>query len=178
MGSNNQFNTQADSGKKESSINSTQKITPCLWFDSNAEEAVNFYVSIFKNSKINSVNYYGVDGPLKAGTVLTITFELDGTEFTALNGGPHFKFSEAISFVVNCDTQEEIDMFWDKLSENGEIQMCGWLKDRYGLSWQIVPGFLEEMLKGDDQEKTDKVMKAILQMKKLDIGILKSAYEE
>ena len=154
-----------------------QKITPFLWFDDKAEEAVNCYVSIFENSKIGSVSRYGEEGPGPAGTVMVATFTLDGQEFMALNGGPEFKFTEAISLLVNCETQEEVDKFWDKLSEGGEEEQCGWLKDRYGLSWQIVPTVLGEMLQDKDPEKAKRVMEAMLQMRKIDIGALKRAYE-
>ena len=154
-----------------------QKITPFLWFDDNAEEAMNFYVSIFRNSRIVSVTRYGEAGPGAKGSVMTGKFQLDGQEFVALNGGPHFKFTEAVSFVVNCETQEEVDEFWEKLSEGGEKSQCGWLKDKYGLSWQIVPTILFEMLQDKDPEKSQRVMKAMLQMKKLDIPTLKQAYE-
>jgi predicted 3-demethylubiquinone-9 3-methyltransferase (glyoxalase superfamily) len=159
-----------------------QKITPFLWFDDRAEEAVNFYVSIFKNSKIGSITRYGEEGAEVSGrpkgTVMTVTFQLEGQAFMALNGGPHFKFTEAISFIVNCKTQEEIDELWEKLSKGGEKGQCGWLKDKYGLSWQIVPAVLGEMLKGKDADVSNRVMKALLQMKKLDIKTLKQAYEQ
>jgi predicted 3-demethylubiquinone-9 3-methyltransferase (glyoxalase superfamily) len=160
-----------------------QKITPCLWFDSNAEEAVNFYTSIFKNSKIGDISRYGEAGyeihRKPAGTVLTIEFELNGQAFTALNGGPMFKFNEAISFQVGCESQEEVDYYWEKLSEGGDrnAQRCGWLKDKYGLSWQIVPTILGKMLQDKDAKKSESVMQALLQMKKLDIKTLKQAYE-
>ena len=147
-----------------------QKITPFLWFDDKAEEAMNFYVSIFKNSKIVSVTRYGEAGPGPKGTVMTATFQLDGQEFAALNGGPQFKFTEAISFVVNCKTQEEVNVFWEKLSEGGEKSRCGWLKDKYGLSWQIVPTVLEEMLQDNDAGRSQRVMRAMLQMDKIDIA--------
>jgi predicted 3-demethylubiquinone-9 3-methyltransferase (glyoxalase superfamily) len=159
-----------------------QKITPCLWFDNQAEEAVNLYVSIFKNSKLGSVARYGEEGAKVSGrpkgTVMTVTFQLDGQEFMALNGGPMFKFTEAISFIVNCKTQQEVDELWEKLSKGGEEGPCGWLKDKYGLSWQIVPTVLSEMLQDKDTEKSERVMKAMLQMKKLDIERLKKAYGE
>jgi len=161
-----------------------QKIIPCLWFDSNAEEAVNFYSSIFKNSKIGNISRYGEAGfeihRKPAGTVLTIEFELNGQAFTALNGGPMFKFNEAISFQVSCESQEEVDYYWEKLSEGGDkkAQQCGWLKDKYGLSWQIVPTVLGKMLQDKDAKKSESVMKALLQMKKLDIKTLKQAYEQ
>lgn len=158
-----------------------QKITPHLWFDNQAEEAMNFYVSVFKNSKVGTVTRYGeagadISGKPK-GTVVTATFELEGQEFMALNGGPQFKFTEAISFFVNCETQEEIDEMWEKLSEGGEKGRCGWLKDKYGLSWQIVPPVLGEMLRDKDAEKSERVMEAMLQMDKIDIQALKQAYE-
>jgi len=157
-----------------------RKITPCLWFDNQAEEAVNFYVSIFTNSKIGRVARYGEEGAnisgRPKGTVMTVTFELDRQEFMALNGGPLFKFTEAISFIVNCETQQEVDRLWEKLSEHGEKGQCGWLKDKYGVSWQIVPRVLGEMLQDKDPKKSERVMKALLQMKKLDIKTLKQAY--
>lgn len=155
-----------------------QKITPFLWFDDKAEEAMNFYVSIFNNSKVVSVTRYGDAGPGPKGTVMTAAFQLEGQEFVALNGGPQFKFTEAISFVVNCETQEEVDKFWKKLSEGGEKSRCGWLTDKYGLSWQVVPTVLEEMLQDKDPEKSQRVMKAMLQMDKMDIKTLKQAYEQ
>ena len=154
-----------------------QKITPFLWFDNNCEEAMNFYVSLFKNSRIVSVTRYGEAGPGPKGTVMTGTFQLDGQEFMALNGGPHFKFTEAISLFVNCETQEEVDDFWEKLSEGGAKSQCGWLKDKYGLSWQIVPTVLGELLHDKDPQKSTRVMEAMLQMTKLDIKTLKRAYE-
>jgi predicted 3-demethylubiquinone-9 3-methyltransferase (glyoxalase superfamily) len=154
-----------------------QKITPFLWYDDNAEEAVNFYVSIFKNSRIKDVSRYGEAGPGKAGTVMTITFELEGQEFIALNGGPHFKFTEAISLSVDCQTQEEVDEFWEKLSAGGEKGPCGWLKDKYGLSWQIDPGILGELLRDSDPSKSNRVMQAMLKMNKIDIAALRRAYE-
>lgn len=155
-----------------------QKITPFLWFDSQAEEAANFYVSIFKNSKINSIVHYGKAGPGPEGSVMTVEFQLDGQKFVALNGGPLFKFTEAISFVKNCETQQEVDEYWAKLSEGGDESMCGWLKDKYGLSWQIVPTALVELLQDKDPEKAKRVMEAMLQMKKIDIKKLKQAYEQ
>ena len=170
--------------KKQMKVNSMQKITPCLWFDSNAEEAVNFYTSIFKNSKIGNISRYGEAGyeihGKPAGTVLTMEFELNGQAFTALNGGPMFKFNEAISFQVNCESQEEVDYYWEKLSEGGDenAQVCGWLKDKYGLSWQIVPTVLGEMLQDKDAGKSGRVMEALLKMKKLDIEKLKEAYNQ
>ncbi len=161
-----------------------QKITPCLWFDSNAEEAVNFYTSIFKGSKIGRISRYGEAGyevhGKPSGTVLTIEFELNGQAFTALNGGPIFKFTEAISFQVSCESQEEVDYYWGKLSEGGDVnaQQCGWLKDKYGVSWQIVPIALAKMLADKDTNKTDRIMTALLQMKKIEIKILEQAYEQ
>ena len=154
-----------------------QKITPFLWFDGRAEEAMHFYVSIFKNSKAGSITRYGNAGPGPKGTVMVATFQLDGQEFIALNGGPQFTFSPAISFVVNCETQEEVDAFWEKLSEGGEKLQCGWLRDKYGVSWQIVPTVLGEMMQDKDAERSQRVMKAMLQMNKIDIGRLKQAYE-
>lgn len=155
-----------------------QKITPCLWFDNQAEEAANFYTPIFKNSKVVSMMRYGEAGPAPAGTVMTVTFQLDGQEFIALNGGPHFTFSPAISFFVSCETQEEVDELWTKLSASPEDEQCGWLKDKYGVSWQIVPTVLGEMLQDEDPEKAKRVTEAMFQMKKLDIAILKQAYEQ
>lgn len=154
-----------------------QKITPFLWFDGKAEEAMNFYVSIFRNSEIANVVRYGEAGPGPKGMVMTGTFQLDGQEFVALNGGPQFKFTEAISFWVRCETQEEIDEMWEKLSAGGEKGRCGWLKDKYGLSRQIVPPVLGEMLQDKDPEKSKRVMMAMLQMDKIDIKTLKQAYE-
>ena len=155
-----------------------QKITPFLWFNDNAEEAVNFYTSVFKNSKIGDVSHYGDAGPGPKGTVMVVTFELDGQEFMALNGGPQFKFTEAISFTVNCETQEEVNEYWEKLSAGGEKSRCGWLKDKYGLSWQIVPTILGKLMRDKDSEKSKRVMMAMLQMDKLDIKRLKQAYEQ
>lgn len=159
-----------------------QKITPFLWFDDKAEEAANFYTSIFKNSRIRSVTRYGEEGAkasgMPTGTVMTVAFQLEGQEFVALNGGPHFTFSPAISFVVNCQTQQEVDDFWHKLSEGGEENRCGWLQDKYGVSWQIVPTALVEMLQDRDGEKARRVMRAMLQMDKIDIQGLKQAYEQ
>lgn len=157
-----------------------QKITPCLWFNDQAEEAMRFYVSVFKNSKVGRVTRYGEAGAKVSGrpkgSVMTATFEIEGQEFMALNGGPHFTLSEAVSFIVKCDTQKEIDTFWEKLSEGGEKGVCGWLKDKFGLSWQIVPTMLSDMMQDKDAEKTNRVMQAILQMKKLDIARLQEAY--
>ena len=159
-----------------------QKITPCLWFDSQAEEAAKFYVSIFKKSKIRNMTRYGEAGAEVSGrpkgSVMTITFEIEGQEFVALNGGPHFTFSEAISLMVQCETQKEIDEMWEQLSHGGEEGQCGWLKDKYGLSWQIVSPEWDEMLQDKDVKKSERVMKAILQMTKPDIKTLKQAYEQ
>jgi predicted 3-demethylubiquinone-9 3-methyltransferase (glyoxalase superfamily) len=155
-----------------------QKITPFLWFDHQAEEAADFYASIFPNSRIVKVIRYGKAGPGPAGSAMTVEFQLDGQPFVALNGGPHFKFTEAISFVVNCQTQDEIDTYWEKLSAGGTQVECGWLKDRFGLSWQIVPAALPELLSDPDPEKSQRVMKALLTMKKLDIGALKRAHDQ
>ncbi len=155
-----------------------QKITPFLWFDGKAEEAMNFYTSIFKNSKIGRITRYGDAGPGPKGTVMSATFQLDGQEFMALNGGPQFKFTEAISFFVNCETQEEVDELWEKLSAGGQKSRCGWLKDKYGLSWQIIPSALGEMLGDKDPEKSRRVMKAMLQMDKIDIKGLEQAYKQ
>ena len=154
-----------------------QKITPFLWFDDNAEEAMNFYTAIFKNSKIVSVSRYGDAGPGPKGTVMTATFELEGQRFMALNGGPVFKFNESISFFVNCETQEEVDEFWEKLSVDGQKSRCGWLKDKFGVSWQIIPSILGQLLSDKDPEKSKRVMQAMLQMQKIDIAGLRRAYE-
>ena len=155
-----------------------QKITPFLWFDHEAEEAMKFYVSIFKNSKVLTVSRYGEAGPGPAGSVMTATFQLEGQEFMALNGGPDHKFSEAISFFVDCKTQEEVDDLWAKLSEGGQEGPCGWLKDKYGLSWQIIPAALGKLLNDPDPAKAQRVMKAMLQMKKIEIKALEQAYDE
>jgi predicted 3-demethylubiquinone-9 3-methyltransferase (glyoxalase superfamily) len=155
-----------------------QKITPFLWFDGKAEEAMNFYISIFKNSKVVSATRYGEAGPGPKGTVMTATFQLDGQQFVALNGGPHFTFTPAISFFVNCETQEEVDELWEKLSEEGEKGRCGWLKDKYGLSWQIVPTDLGKLLHDKDAAKAKRVTQAMLQMSKIDIQKLKQAYDQ
>ena len=154
-----------------------QKITPFLWFDGKAEEAMNFYVSIFKNSKIGSVTRYGAAGPGPKGSVMSATFHLDGQEFFALNGGPQFTFTPAISFFVNCATQDEVDELWERLSEGGEKSRCGWLKDKYGLSWQIIPSVLSELLHDKDPAKSGRVMKAMMQMGKIDIAGLRRAYD-
>ena len=154
-----------------------QKITPFLWFDTQAEEAANFYVSIFANSRIVKITRYGDAGPGPKGSVMTVDFELDGQEFIGLNGGPHFKFTEAISLSVDCKTQEEVDRFWAKLSEGGEEGPCGWLKDKYGLSWQVNPTVLGKMLSDPDPAKARRAMQAMLKMKKIDIAGLQKAYD-
>ena len=160
-----------------------QKITPCLWFDSQAEEAAKFYVSLFPNSAVGAITRYGKEGfevhGRPEGSAMTVNFSLEGQEFTALNGGPHFKFSEAISFVVRCETQAEVDHYWDKLGEGGDekARQCGWLKDKYGVSWQIVPVALFEMMSSTDRIKSERVMRAVLQMKRLDVAALRRAYE-
>jgi len=161
-----------------------QKISSCLWFDNNAEEAVQFYVSIFKNSKIGNVTHYGKEGydihKKKEGTVMTIDFEIEGQKFMALNGGPIFRFNEAISFQIYCETQDEVDYYWDKLTEGGDknAQVCGWLKDKFGVSWQVVPNVLVKMLQDKDSKKTENVMRVMLQMQKLDINALTKAYQQ
>jgi len=154
-----------------------QKITPFLWFDNQAEEAMNFYTSIFKHSKIGNIARYGEAGPGPKGSVMTASFELEGQQFTALNGGPEYTFTPAISFFVNCATQEEVDELWEKLSEGGEKGPCGWLKDKYGVSWQIVPTILGELLNNTDAERSQRVIQAMLQMQKIDVKILQQAYE-
>jgi len=161
-----------------------QKITPCLWFDNQAEEAAKFYVSLFNNSAIGAVTRYCKEGfevhGRPEGSVMTVSFRLEGQEFTALNGGPHFKFSEAISFVVRCETQAEVDRYWDRLGEGGDerARQCGWLKDKYGVSWQIVPAALFEMMAGTDAKKSERLTRAMLQMTKLDLATLREAYQE
>jgi predicted 3-demethylubiquinone-9 3-methyltransferase (glyoxalase superfamily) len=155
-----------------------QKITPFLWFDGKAEEAVNFYVSTFKNSKVGSITRYGDAGPGPKGTVMIATFQLEGQDFIALNGGPQYSFTPAISLFVDCKTQEEVDDLWNKLSEGGKTDRCGWLRDKYGLSWQIVPSTLRELMADKDPEKSKRVMKAMLQMTKIDIQGLKQAYDQ
>ena len=154
-----------------------QKISPFLWFNDNAEEAVSFYTSIFKNAKILAVARYGEAGPGPNGSVMTINFQIEGQEFIALNGGPHFTFNEAISFSVDCETQQEVDELWEKLSEGGQKHQCGWAKDKFGLSWQVIPRILGEMLSDKDPEKAKRVMEAMLQMEKIDIKTLKQAYD-
>jgi predicted 3-demethylubiquinone-9 3-methyltransferase (glyoxalase superfamily) len=152
-----------------------QKLTPWLWFDTEGEEAAAFYTSVFPNSKITEVTRYGSAGPRPAGTVMTVAFELDGQEFAALNGGPEFKFNEAVSFLVDCESQEEVDRYWSVLSEGGEEGPCGWLKDKFGLSWQIVPTRLNELLADPDEEKSQRVMAAMLKMGKIEIAELERA---
>jgi predicted 3-demethylubiquinone-9 3-methyltransferase (glyoxalase superfamily) len=154
-----------------------QKITPFLWFNDQAEEAMNFYVSIFKNSGAGKITRYGEAGPGPKGTVMSATFQLEGQEFFALNGGPQFPFTPAISFFVDCKTQEEVDELWEKLSAGGKTNRCGWLQDKYGLSWQIIPSVLTELLRDKDPEKSKRVMQAMLQMSKIDVAGLKRAYE-
>ena len=155
------------------------RITPCLWFDSQAEDAAKFYASVFKNSKIGKISHYGKEGfevhGRKAGTVMTVEFEIEGQKFVALNGGPHFQFNEAVSFQIHCETQAEIDHFWSKLTEGGKEQPCGWVKDRFGLSWQVIPNALPQMLMDENSEKAQRVMKSMLQMRKIDLDALKRA---
>ena len=155
-----------------------QKITPFLWFDNQAEEAVNFYISLFKNSKILSIFRYGDAGPGPAGSVLTVAFQLDGQEFVALNGGPQFPFTEAISLFVNCETQEEVDALWAKFTAGGEESMCGWLKDKYGLSWQIIPAGLGDLISGPDAERSARAAQCMFTMKKIDLAKIRQAYEQ
>jgi predicted 3-demethylubiquinone-9 3-methyltransferase (glyoxalase superfamily) len=152
-----------------------QKITPNLWFDTEAEEAASFYISFFKNSRIVNVTHYGEAGPREAGLVMTVEFELDGQRFVGINGGPEFTFDEAVSFEVSCETQEEVDYFWERLSEGGEEGPCGWLKDRFGVSWQVTPIVLEELLNDPDPQRAQRAMAAMLQMGKLDIVALRAA---
>ena len=160
-------------------LTSEQRITPNLWFDEQAEEAASYYVTIFKDSEIKSISRYGAGAPKPEGSVLTVGFTLEGRSFTALNGGPQFPFNEAVSFIVHCSTQEEVDHYWERLSEGGDAkaQMCGWLKDKYGVSWQIVPDALIEYMTDADPEKAQRTMEAMLQMKKLDIAALKAAHD-
>lgn len=153
-----------------------RKITPFLWFDNNAEEAIDFYTSIFHHSSKGNISRYSDAGPGPKGQVITATFELEGQEFVALNGGPQFKFNESISFVVDCKDQQEVDYYWEKLTDGGEESMCGWLKDKFGLSWQIVPAVLPKLLMDSDSRKAGNVMKAMMQMKKIDIAKLEAAY--
>jgi len=167
---------QSATSRNERTQSSPQKITTFLWFNDNAEEAANFYCSVFKNSRVVGISHYGESGPGPKGSVMTVEFELDGQRFTGLNGGPQFKFTEAISLVINCKDQAEVDYFWEKLSEGGQQVECGWLKDKYGLSWQVVPNLLMELLTRDDQT-ADRVLKAVMTMKKLDVAELKKAAE-
>jgi len=155
-----------------------QRITPFLWFDDQAEEAMNFYVSIFKNSKVGRLTRYEEAGPGPKGSVMSATFQLEGQEFMALNGGPHFSFTPAISFFVNCETQEEVDELWKKLSAGGKTERCGWLKDKYGLSWQIIPSALGRLMGDNNAAKAQSVMKAMLEMDKIDIARLQQAYDQ
>lgn len=171
------FSSVRASVRPNNPVIAMQKITPFLWFDNQAEEAMEFYVSIFRNSKVHGVSRYGEGGPGPAGSVMMASFELDGQKFMALNGGPMYQFTEAISFMVDCPTQEEVDHLWGKLSEGGEIQRCGWLKDKFGLSWQIVPSILGRLMSDPDPEKSKRVVAAMLEMTKLDIAKLKRAYE-
>jgi predicted 3-demethylubiquinone-9 3-methyltransferase (glyoxalase superfamily) len=170
-------------GVRRSLMRNVQRISPCLWFDGQAEEAAKLYTSVFENSKIGKISRYGEAGQevhgRKVGSVMTVAFELDGQPFTALNGGPDFKFSEAISFQVWCETQEEVDHFWKRLSEGGDpkAQQCGWLKDKFGVSWQIVPVVMMDMLTDPDRAKSQRAMKAMMEMKKLDIGKLRKAFD-
>jgi predicted 3-demethylubiquinone-9 3-methyltransferase (glyoxalase superfamily) len=168
--------SKATESEPSAFLGTRQKIAPFLWFDNNAEEAANFYISIFKNSKILNVSRYGDAGPGPKGSVMVVDFQIEGQEFIALNGGPNFKFTEAVSFMVNCDTQEEVDEFWEKLSAGGEKSQCGWLKDKYGLSWQITPKILGRLMADKDPEKSKRVMEAMMQMSKIDIAKLKQAY--
>ena len=154
-----------------------QKITPFLWFDGNAEEAANFYISIFKNSKMGKISRYGDAGPGPKGTAMSVTFQLEGQEFYALNGGPQFKFTPAISLFVNCETQQEVDDLWEKLSAGGRTDRCGWLQDKFGLSWQIIPTVLGKLLTDEDPKKANAAMQAMLKMKKIDIKTLQQAYD-
>jgi predicted 3-demethylubiquinone-9 3-methyltransferase (glyoxalase superfamily) len=156
----------------------SQRITPFLWFDSNAEEAANFYVSVFPNSEITEISHYGEAGPRAAGSVMVVSFRLDGQEFAALNGGPEFTFTEAVSFSIACANQKEVDYYWDKLTDEGEPGPCGWLKDKFGVSWQIVPTLLTEMLQDEDRQRADRVMQAMLQMGKIDVAKLEEAYAQ
>ena len=153
----------------------SQRITPCLWFDTEGEEAANHYVSIFKNSRIVNTSHYGEGGPRPAGSVLTVLFELDGQQFTALNGGPEFKFTEAVSLQVSCESQDEVDEYWDKLVEGGEPSQCGWLKDKFGLSWQIVPTELEKLLSDPDPGRQSRAMQCMMGQQKIDIGAIRAA---
>jgi predicted 3-demethylubiquinone-9 3-methyltransferase (glyoxalase superfamily) len=175
----NQSQTATGTSRSPEKQIETQKITTFLWFDQNAEEAVNFYTSVFKNSKIRDVARYGESGPGPKGSVMIIDFELDGQQFIALNAGPQFKFTEAISLLVHCQTQEEVDYYWTKLTADGGQEVeCGWLKDKFGLSWQIVPDVFLELLRNSDEQKRDRVMKAMMKMKKLNVKELQEAVNE
>jgi predicted 3-demethylubiquinone-9 3-methyltransferase (glyoxalase superfamily) len=156
----------------------SQRITPFLWFDSNAEAAANFYVSVFPNSEITEISHYGEAGPRAAGSVMVVSFRLDRQEFAALNGGPEFTFTEAVSFSIACANQKEVDYYWDKLTDGGEPGPCGWLKDKFGVSWQVVPTLLTEMLQDEDRQRADRVMQAMLQMGKIDVAKLEEAYAQ
>jgi predicted 3-demethylubiquinone-9 3-methyltransferase (glyoxalase superfamily) len=156
----------------------SQRITPFLWFDSNAEAAANFYVSVFPNSEITEISHYGEAGPRAAGSVMVVSFRLDRQEFAALNGGPEFTFTEAVSFSIACANQKEVDYYWDKLTDGGEPGPCGWLKDKFGVSWQVVPTLLTEMLQDEDRQRADRVMQAMLQMAKIDVAKLEEAYAQ
>jgi predicted 3-demethylubiquinone-9 3-methyltransferase (glyoxalase superfamily) len=153
-----------------------QKITPFLWFNSQAEDAANFYVSIFKDSEVKKVMHYGEAGPATPGSVMTVSFEIEGQKFTALNGVQDIEFNQSISFVVNCESQEEVDYYWEKLTDGGEEQVCGWLRDKFGVSWQVVPVIMIDMMSDPDPEKAKKVTEAMLKMVKIDIETLKNAY--
>jgi predicted 3-demethylubiquinone-9 3-methyltransferase (glyoxalase superfamily) len=160
-------------------VNIQQKLTPCLWFNSNAWDAVTFYTTVFNNAEKGKISYYGPDMPMPQGSVLTIEFQIEGQEFLALNAGPDFKFTEAVSFMINCETQDEIDYYWNKLTEDGgEESQCGWLKDKFGLSWQVVPRIMGEMIANSDGKKVNRVMQKMMTMKKLDIQALEDAYSD
>lgn len=171
-------NQAAPSGENNVSTQASQKITPFLWFNGNVEEAVNFYISVFENSKVVNMNYLPAEVPGRKGKVVSATFELNGMQFMALDGGPTYSFTPAISFFVHCQTQEEVDRYWEKLTEGGEAVRCGWLRDKYGVSWQIVPDILGKVLGGPDRAKAGNAMKAMMQMVKLDIAGLQKAYNE
>jgi predicted 3-demethylubiquinone-9 3-methyltransferase (glyoxalase superfamily) len=168
--------SQSTQQSREKGPAATQKITPFLWFDKEAEDAAKFYVSVFKNSKLLGISRYGAAGPGEPGSVMTVNFEIEGQEFTALNAGPHFKFTEAVSFLIHCKTQEEVDYYWNTLTaDGGQESDCGWLKDKFGLSWQVTPDRLMELIQDPDKEKSQRVMKAMMQMRKIDIGELERA---
>lgn len=159
-------------------ISPSQKIYPCLWFNTQAEDAAKFYTSIFPNAKIGAISRYGEGAPFPAGTALTVKFQIEGAEFLGLNGGPHYTLSPAISFVINCETQDEVDFYWEKLAEGGRYDQCGWLTDQFGVSWQVVPRMLGELMESGNGKKSGAMMGALMQMKKLDIAGLKKAYDE